>query len=727
MSKPMVSRKRGFILLSDWFLAKFGGTIGVVLLGLLLFSRMLLNITHIGYDFEFYHFPLFAYVSEQLSQLDFPIIDRFAYCGQYFVTNTQAMIFYPAQALLALFNVIIGQSHSLWQYEIFYMLHYIFAAIGTYFVGRYLGGSVLVSIAASATLWFGGEMLGNLQHLGQGVSRAWFPWLVLVALHFFLKGHKTIYAILIVLIVAVVVSVGFLPEAAAFLLVTACVGPVLCLNGPGDWRRWLAGLALYESAIVLGVIISAPVWMPGLMLVEKFDAVNFESPRSVLSLASYITPNILFDFDPKRFIGTGDITSNYLFEGPILFIAFGAMLMNLRSAFGLPLLGICLFVFCYTLRIQPINALGHASDLLKVVRPAYFSFYASALVLCALPACKRLPSAAIAATGLYVLCWGLAGILLAHSSFNRGDWLRLGSISILLLVCTSMVGLVRRPVNVFPSVDIASIVIVTMLVAYHAFALQPIWFLGGPTGSVGKNWFDFDHEDVLRQLRQASGPYRVAVNQRYLGGPFNGSWRIWRIESINGFEPSLPESYAETIYPNFATWRTNRLFGDFLLDSSLAGDTNVLYYLTTVNDPMSIKPGWTIVYDNYFKIYRNDNFEPRFRLFGQACGIDTQVIPNRNTVNGWDVIVDNACPNSQLLVSEFADEAWRVVDNGHAIVTTKKLGHFGFSVGLVPGSNHLTLRLDPSSLFKAFRVMGIGLGLLLMFSWTSWQFRLKIQ
>jgi hypothetical protein len=320
---------------------------------------------------------------------------------------------------------------------------------------------------------------------------------------------------------------------------------------------------------------------------------------------------------------------------------------------------------------------------------------------------------------IYLLAWGASGFFLAGVSFNIKDWLVWGSICIGTLSLAALVARVRIFRSV-PTNEIALASIAALVLVFHAFKPQAIWFHALPSNSYGATWVDWNREIDLQQLRKATEPYRIAVNQTFLGGPYNAAWRVWRIESINGFEPTLSEHYAKFIYPNPAKSRTNRTFGDFDLQSEGWAELNVLYYMTNVNEPRVEAPGWTMVYENFYRIYRNDRFASRFRLVGQTCDRDGTINIRSQRTSGWRIDVIDACPGTQLSVSENPDLSWVIMINGKRTPWTRPGERFGLLLDLEPGANSVEIVYNAPLLFTSFVIQFIGFIALVAFAVVAW-------
>jgi len=129
---------------------------------------------HIPFDLLSYHYPLVDYAFLSLKAGRFPEWDWTIYCGQTFVGNIQAALFYPPTWLL--FAVNIARPHVSYQsLQVFVLAHVWLAFVLCYvwLTGRQL--KPLASVLGAGIYAYSGYMLLQLQHPGLVAGYPWFP------------------------------------------------------------------------------------------------------------------------------------------------------------------------------------------------------------------------------------------------------------------------------------------------------------------------------------------------------------------------------------------------------------------------------------------------------------------------------------------------------------------------------------------------------------------------
>jgi hypothetical protein len=192
---------------------------------------------HLPYDIHGFHYPLLQYAFAAFEQGRFPEWDSGIYCGQTFVGNIQAALFYPPNWLL--FAVNWGRDHL--SYKSLQAL--MFAHLWLAFVLCYgwLRARELLPLACAlgaGVLVFGGYMVAELDHVGVITGMAWAPlgflgieqaarggnsrslWKTIVASAMcFLAGYPPTWIVLCVCLLAYAAS-G--PRPIPLLLKTGC-------------------------------------------------------------------------------------------------------------------------------------------------------------------------------------------------------------------------------------------------------------------------------------------------------------------------------------------------------------------------------------------------------------------------------------------------------------------------------------------------------------------------
>jgi len=456
---------------------------------------------------------------------------------------------------------------------------------------------------AGALLYsFNGHILAQSQHLGVIEIFAWLPLLFLLASKF-LRSPDGRMAIWISLVVSILVSIGFLPQATSVIfvfLVFCCAG---FLHRPGVTARKLAWLSV-AGAIVL--CLTAAVTIPLLSADQPMQALGIQGHAELSIFKTLLWPNIFHTWG--SYSGPEDATVSYTYAGlliPILAV-FGLFFVPKKA----PELAAA-FVFSAVAAYTPMffaSGLYALSPFFALIRPINFMYYPVLFgVLLSLLAMERL-SARSWMLGLIIAVQAIVTVVPMIASPMEKQDVRIVEYTVIFAML-ALVAISVRPTYTG---------LIGILIAAHLFAVNqkcPLWCMKNRPDLVTPETMGLPNEDLLMMLKNSPEPYRVAIDNHYLGGFWNGSWRIWRIESINGFEPVRSEKYLDTMVRALSDWHTDRLFNVARLDSPLISLLNVRFFVAE-NDhrPDPLPSQWHLVHQAYWNVYENGGFHPRYAV-----------------------------------------------------------------------------------------------------------------
>jgi hypothetical protein len=141
-------------------------------------------------DLTLIHWPKVSLIRQSLSKgHGFPLWSTYALSGQPLAANQLAMLFYPPALLLL-------AGPMAWAFSVFYVLHLIWAGIGTYWLARGLGRTREAAVLAGLVFAIGGKLVAHTTggHASLVAAMAWAPW-ALGFLHRLLTEKRLSYAI----------------------------------------------------------------------------------------------------------------------------------------------------------------------------------------------------------------------------------------------------------------------------------------------------------------------------------------------------------------------------------------------------------------------------------------------------------------------------------------------------------------------------------------------------
>jgi hypothetical protein len=455
--------------------------------------------------------------------------------------------------------------------------------------------------------------------------------------------------------------------------------------------------------------------MGALASVKGNLGITAQGPLSPAVLMTMISPNVFGHFSSGKYFGPGDPTATYLFAGVLPFFALAtlkhrvAALHNSYLVLGLISLFLAFDPWRLYEVVQDVPTIG------VLYRPALFYYFIPVFLILSLVHSKN----STLQSGAWITLALLAVTAVSICTVNGTEAkIRLAQGAAILCGATLLVTSARTWLWKQSLVLAFGL----CLLGVHALIPNRIWMGESTPNSYSPNTVNYGNEAFITSLRQADQPYRVAVDQRVLGGPFNGGWRVWRIETINGMEPILDREYYDYVTDGLARWWTDRTFGDFDPASEKFNELNVLFLVgttaTTITDS-----AWTLVYDDWFRVYRNNRFTPRFRLDRNCSPSDhIDIIESRP---GWNSLrVSTACNHAVILASERPYRGWHAQIDDAPAEWHAKHPAIGITINIPRGMHNVSLQYKNPAFIPAIAVTAFGLvlilGLLLLECGSRW-------
>ena len=144
-----------------------------IILGLWLFFfwPMMSGQTVAGYrDSSYLYYPMFHWIDQQMASGNFPLWMPFDESGFPLLADGTSCMLYPGKLIFS-FRFLSFPS----RYGIYLAMHVLLAAVGTYWMARFLGALRLGSCLAAISYAFGGSLLFQVCNVIYLVSGAWLP------------------------------------------------------------------------------------------------------------------------------------------------------------------------------------------------------------------------------------------------------------------------------------------------------------------------------------------------------------------------------------------------------------------------------------------------------------------------------------------------------------------------------------------------------------------------
>ena len=682
----------------------------------ILFLPVLLRSAVIPYDYEFYHFPLWRFIFDSIRLGQFPHYDPFSYAGVPFAANTQSMMYYPPVLVYFLILTLLGADLTGYAAEYIGLFHFAVAYAGVYVWTRHHHASSMLAHAISLSAVFGGAWLANNQHAGFIGALAWFPWLLLAS-DYLLEDPRPKRIIPVGIVLSLIQLAGFLPIAMiesllwGFYCLAAIVQKCLAQEIPVTIRSVGGRAVALILSQILHLLLTEISWIGAFVTLSEQPAVQSHGLLPPQVLLTAISPNVFGHFSLHGFVGPDDPTATYLFAGVIPFLALASLVRPLSAVRNVPFIVglICLLLAIDPLElymfIQRIPAVGilYRPELLFYFVPFFF---AASLVHSSEDTVKKgawIPIAVVMASTAFAVTMMRSGRL-------QGSLLELCVGATLICVAIAVVATPQARLSQPRLLLLFAIV----LFAFHSLVPNRIWTVESKPNALEPNTIDHDNRELITALRESKSPYQVAADQKVLGAGFTAGWRVWRIESINGFEPFLDQTYRDYMVGGLARWSSDRTFGDFDAASEKLGELNVLFLVA--DSRAAIDPTqWEPAFDNQsVRVYRNTHFTPRFRL-DETCRYDDGVrllatLPAKYLLN-----VTSSCDHSTLIASERPYPGWSVEIDGRQVGWRAKNPAIGIDIPISSGSHIVSIAYQTPRFLSILGVEGVGLMMILVF------------
>jgi hypothetical protein len=446
--------------------------------------------------------------------------------------------------------------------------------------------------------------------------------------------------------------------------------------------------------------LTAPLWLPVLSSTIS-QSVEIQGTSNPYSLITVLAPNVFNHMNVNQYVKIGDFTNTYHFHGFMLFIVLGSAFN--KNCYRNILFLIALILFLLSRNVFEVSqALQKLPIIGIIIRPHLFEPILIPILFFSINTFDSVRLKLAAKKGLWIYIF-LCTISIAILECNGQNYSKIGFLTSFIFVFMSLylVTLISKRYT-HKLIFLLTIVIFV----FHILNGNKIWKSAVSPDSFSKTSINKGYSDLISLIKtQPQNPFRVAVDQKSLGGAWNGVYRVWEIETLNGFEPSLDYAYLLYMRDGFSDFNANRTFGDFNPNSIKFIETNTKYYLTVdgADSRFVENSNWKIVYKNYFHLYENKNFRQRYKLLSN-CNISTPI--NINKISDYHTIITifSSCKYDRLDLSLRNYKEWLFVLNNRNVKPKLVNDIIGMEIPLHLGLNKLDIRFNTPNLGLSYAI-----------------------
>jgi len=689
------------------------GSILLLLLTMVVFHwQLVTGNARVPFDFEGYHYPLLYQIFRNLQLGVLPLWDNSSYGGLPFVHNVNAATYYPVHLAFLGTLVLLGIDFTLRLMQFLAVFHYFIASLGMFLLLEELKFRRPTALLGGILFACNGFLLAQSQHLGLVETISWIPFAFLLLKRGIDTGRWLFFLLLGVLL-AVMLLIGFLPEFLGFLIVLGLYAVWLIFNSS---RPKLRSLGLFAGSSALAVGLSAIVLLPMLEYTRYSPELDRHGGTPTTPLITALIPDFFGSSSLQTYWGSIDPTVNYFYAGllVLVFLPFGLLTRRKELRFFQILLPLS-FLLAFAPTADYIRPFFQALPLIGALfRPLdlmiYVPFSAVILSLAGLEKTsdgRRVPLSSLA---WLLVILGLCYYGLAH---YRRSVLDEAAFPALILLIVTFLSFALRGAWKAP---VLSLLVLELLFLNSGrfFAAFP-----GDPNAVGRNYVDSTNRELIELFQSDRDVFRIAVDQERMGGPWNSAFRIWGLESVNGFDPLVNKYYLDFLTRNGLTWRTNRTFHLGDLDSDVFRFLNVKYYVTS-RDITPPHPDFEKIVDTWYRVYRYRKFTNRYLVLPPiesgkgisanelAAGRAARVVDYRT--NSRRIELEAGEGGSSLFLGEVNYTGWKArVDGREAVL--EPVNEIFMSLRVPPGHHVVDLAFSPRSFWWG---LAISLGTLVV-------------
>lgn len=568
-----------------------GGRIAAVLFVLtgifywkILFTRQAI----FPWDLMDFHYPLLAFVHEELRHFRFPLWLPYAFSGFPVIADPEAQIFYPPNWLMTLSYFFAPLPLRLVEIQV--IVHYFLAGLFMFYLARDFTRDTPSALFGAVLYQFSGAMVAHASHLAIIDANAWYPLIFMLARRGLLE-NRLYWTLLAGFFFGIENLTGHFQHAVLLGLLLflyfayeACFGPQRARLWP-HWMTQLALIAAIGGGLAMVQILTTSQLSP-LSIRAKVTAWQASQGNHSTYLWTAFLPNYLGGLNGVPYQHKLEPSFNYIFltVPGCLFALLGLIQMARRRNF----FWLGLIVVCCLISIGTAGHLAWALHYIPVLSlfrhaPMYFDLANFGLCLMAAVGVRAvwdetehrayselLPKALIALVGLaVVLGW-------VFRLQNIPGWNRM--VVVLAIFAGLIAGLKHGP---FPPLlaQYGVIALVVVELFFHGMNQTFNQSLEDPHTAEAHEYVS-GRRETLDFLRSDAGrDFRVAAIAE---AQWSNGWSTWRIPGIYGWNPIMLRRYQEYIreFTHYSDYAQPHGGSDHLIASPMLDLLGVKYLVT---------------------------------------------------------------------------------------------------------------------------------------------------
>lgn len=254
-----------------------------------------------------FNMPVKYFLAENLKRNEIPLWTKDIGTGFPILAESQIGTFF-------IINLFLFKYLPFWlAFDLGYILSFFIAAVGMYFLCRYLKLSYLISFLAGIIFAFSGFFIGHIQHYNMIQAASLLPWLVLIT-YLSLRRHSLFYYLLFIVLMSQEIFIGH----TQITFIILCLLFLLPLEKRVKMKQVIRDYLVLTSLCVISLIVSAVQVFPTIELIANSVRSNgFGLSNSIFN--SFSPLDALYLLNPFIFgrVSDASYASSLVFQGRI--------------------------------------------------------------------------------------------------------------------------------------------------------------------------------------------------------------------------------------------------------------------------------------------------------------------------------------------------------------------------------------------------------------------------